>query len=65
MTSCLTPGFVLQTDKMVLANQPEIVDVETEEDSHSDRCSDDSNIQKKENEKIEKYQGLREEFEKM
>ena len=59
--------FYIQTDKHVLANQPDIVVVDK-----SDKRAiiidiavpNDCNIEKKEKEKVEKYQPLREELEK-
>ncbi|TWW77705.1 hypothetical protein D4764_12G0010950 [Takifugu flavidus] len=60
--------FQTQTDKMVVANQPDIVVV----DKHRKTVvvidvaiPSDSNIRKKEHEKLEKYQGLKEEMERM
>ena len=60
--------FKIQTDKLVMANQPDIVVV----DKHRKRAAvidvaipSDSNIRKKEHEKLEKYQGLKEQLEKM
>ncbi|TWW73485.1 hypothetical protein D4764_15G0008790 [Takifugu flavidus] len=60
--------FQIQTDKMVVANQPDIVVV----DKHRKTVvvidvaiPSDSNIRKKEHEKLEKYQGLKEEMERM
>ncbi|XP_054913489.1 uncharacterized protein LOC129377515 [Poeciliopsis prolifica] len=59
--------FQIQTDKMVMANQPDIVVV----DKHQRKAvvvdvaiPSDCNIRKKEHEKLEKYQGLREELER-
>ncbi|TWW65014.1 hypothetical protein D4764_22G0006610 [Takifugu flavidus] len=60
--------FQIQTDKMVVANQPDIVVV----DKHQKTVvvidvaiPGDSNIRKKVHEKLEKYQGLKEEIERM
>ncbi|TWW62748.1 hypothetical protein D4764_04G0013950 [Takifugu flavidus] len=60
--------FQIQTDKMVVANQPDRVVV----DKHRKTVvvidvaiPSDSNIRKKEHEKLEKYQGLKEEMERM
>ncbi|TWW57282.1 hypothetical protein D4764_07G0000010 [Takifugu flavidus] len=52
--------FQIQTDKLVVANQPDIVVVVIDVAIPSD-----SNIRKKEHEKLEKYQGLKEEMERM
>ncbi|TWW69265.1 COP9 signalosome complex subunit 1 [Takifugu flavidus] len=58
----------IQTEKMVVANQPDIVVV----DKHQKTVvvidvaiPNDSNIRKKEHKKLEKYQGLKEEMERM
>ncbi|TWW59398.1 hypothetical protein D4764_06G0009280 [Takifugu flavidus] len=58
--------FQIQTDKMVVANQPDIVVV----DKHQKTVvvidvaiPSDSSIRKKEHKKLEKYQGLKEETE--
>ncbi|TWW66946.1 hypothetical protein D4764_20G0009780 [Takifugu flavidus] len=60
--------FQIQTDKMVVANQPDIVVV----DKHQKRVvvidvaiPSDSNFRKKEHERLEKDQGLKEEIERM
>ena len=60
--------FQIQTEELVMANQPELVLV----DKHHKTAvvidvviPSDSNIRKKEHEKLEKYQGLKEELEKM
>ncbi|TWW67366.1 hypothetical protein D4764_02G0004070 [Takifugu flavidus] len=60
--------FQIQTDKMMVTNQPDIVMV----DKHQKTVvvidvaiPSDSNIRKKEHEKLEKYQGLKEEIERM
>ncbi|TWW53461.1 uncharacterized protein LOC130519722 [Takifugu flavidus] len=60
--------FQIQTDKMVVANQPDIVVV----DKHQKTVvvidvaiPNDGNIRKKEHEKLEKYRGLKEEMERM
>ncbi|TWW81593.1 hypothetical protein D4764_01G0014080, partial [Takifugu flavidus] len=60
--------FQIQTHKMVVAKQPDIMVV----DKHQKTVvvidvaiPNDSNIRKKENEKLEKYQALKEEIEKM
>ncbi|CAI5667744.1 unnamed protein product [Oreochromis niloticus] len=53
---------------MVVANQPDIVVVDKQEKTAvviDVAVPNDSNIRKKEHEKLEKYQGLREELEKM
>ena len=60
--------FQFQTDKLVMANQPDIVVVDKEQKTVTVvdvAIPSDSNIRKKEHEKLEKYQGLREELEKM
>uniref|UniRef100_A0A3P9HPM2 Gypsy retrotransposon integrase-like protein 1 n=1 Tax=Oryzias latipes TaxID=8090 RepID=A0A3P9HPM2_ORYLA len=59
--------FQIQTDRMVMANQPDIVAVDKEQ--RKDVVVDvavpsEGNIRKKEHENLEKYQGLREELEK-
>ena len=59
--------FYIQTDKHVLANQPDIVvvDKKTKTATIIDiAVPNDSNIANKEKEKIEKYQPLREELER-
>uniref|UniRef100_A0A087XGF1 Reverse transcriptase zinc-binding domain-containing protein n=2 Tax=Poecilia formosa TaxID=48698 RepID=A0A087XGF1_POEFO len=59
--------FQIQTDKMVMANQPDIVVVDKEQRKAvvvDVAIPSDHNIRKKEHEKLEKYQGLREELEK-
>ncbi|TWW73493.1 hypothetical protein D4764_15G0008870 [Takifugu flavidus] len=58
--------FQIQTDKMVVANQPDVVVV----DKHQKTLvviaiPSNSNIKKKQHEKLEKYQGLKEEMERM
>ncbi|KAF7664173.1 hypothetical protein LDENG_00185720 [Lucifuga dentata] len=58
--------FKFQTDKQVLANQPDTVVVDKEQKRAiviDVAVPADSNIRKKEHEKIEKYQGLKEELE--
>ena len=60
--------FQIQTDKMVVANQPDIVVVDKQKKTAvviDVAVPNDSNIRKKEHEKLEKYQGLREELERM
>ncbi|XP_076747453.1 uncharacterized protein LOC143421715 [Maylandia zebra] len=60
--------FQIQTDKMVVANQPDIVVVDKQKKTAvviDVAVPNDSNIGKKEHEKLEKYQGLREELERM
>ncbi|CAI5660153.1 unnamed protein product [Oreochromis niloticus] len=60
--------FQMQTDKMVVANQPDIVVVDKQKKTAvviDVAVPNDSNIRKKEHEKLEKYQGLREELERM
>ena len=60
--------FQFQTDKLVMANQPDIVVVDKEQKTVTVvdvAIPSDSNIRKKEHQKLEKYQGLREELEKM
>uniref|UniRef100_A0A3B3HW39 Reverse transcriptase domain-containing protein n=1 Tax=Oryzias latipes TaxID=8090 RepID=A0A3B3HW39_ORYLA len=59
--------FQIQTDRMVMANQPDIVVVDKEQRKAvvvDVAVPSDGNIRKKEHEKLEKYQGLREELEK-
>ncbi len=60
--------FHIQTDKQVMANQPDIVII----DKHKKEATiidvaipNDSNIKKKEQEKVEKYQPLREELQRI
>ncbi|MGZ7254081.1 hypothetical protein ACXWO5_10720, partial [Streptococcus pyogenes] len=53
--------FQMQTDKMVVANQPDIVVVDKQKKTAvviDVAVPNDSNIRKKEHEKLEKYQGL-------
>ncbi len=60
--------FQVQTDEMVVANQPNIVIVDKQQKKAvviNVVIPSDSNIKKKEHEKLEKYQGLKEELEKM
>ncbi|TWW69251.1 hypothetical protein D4764_18G0000570 [Takifugu flavidus] len=60
--------FQIQTDKMVVANEPDIVVVDKHEETVvviDVAIPNDSNIRKKEHEKLEKYQGLKEEMERM
>jgi len=60
--------FQIQTDKQVMANQPDIVVVNKLQKKAvviDIAIPIDSNINKKENKKLEKYQGLKEEVEKM
>ncbi|KAK7922367.1 hypothetical protein WMY93_009269 [Mugilogobius chulae] len=59
--------FQIQTDRMVMANQPDIVVVDKEQRRAvvvDVAIPSDGNIRRKEHEKLEKYQGLREELEK-
>ena len=59
--------FHIQTDRKVLANQPDIVvvDKQRKEAVVMDvAVPSDSNIKKKKYEKLEKYQGLKEELER-
>uniref|UniRef100_A0A3B5PPD0 Reverse transcriptase domain-containing protein n=1 Tax=Xiphophorus maculatus TaxID=8083 RepID=A0A3B5PPD0_XIPMA len=59
--------FQIQTDKMVMANQPDIVVVDKQQRKAvviDVAIPSDCNIRKKEHEKLEKYQGLREELER-
>ncbi|KAF7647953.1 hypothetical protein LDENG_00164190, partial [Lucifuga dentata] len=59
--------FKFQTDKLLLANQPDMVVVDKEQKKAvviDVAVPADSNIRKKEHEKIEKYQGLKEELER-
>ena len=59
--------FSFQTDKQLLANQPDIVVVDKEQKRVvviDVAIPADANIRKKEHEKVEKYQGLKEELEK-
>ncbi|KAM9816571.1 carbohydrate sulfotransferase 6 isoform X4 [Syngnathus typhle] len=59
--------FQIQTDKMVMANQPDIVVVDKQQKKAvvvDIAIPSDGNIRKKELEKLEKYQGLKEELEK-
>ena len=61
----LLRDFQIQTDRKMLANQPDIVviDKQQEEAVVTDvAVPSDSNTKKKEYEKLEKYQGLREEL---
>ncbi|KAF7645372.1 hypothetical protein LDENG_00205860, partial [Lucifuga dentata] len=59
--------FKFQTDKQLLANQPDMVVVVDKEQKRAIvtdvAVPADSNIRKKEHEKIQKYQGLKEELE--
>ena len=60
--------FPVQTDKHVIANRPDIVIIDKEKKTAmiiDVAVPSDCNIKKKEHEKIDKYQGLREEMEKM
>ena len=60
--------FPVQTDKHVIANRPDIVIIDKEKKTAiiiDVAVPSDCNIMKKEHEKIDKYQGLREEMEKM
>ena len=60
--------FSFQTDKQVLANQPDIVVVDKEQKKAvviDVAIPADANIRKKEHEKVEKYQGLKEQLEQM
>ncbi|XP_051916213.1 uncharacterized protein LOC127597287 isoform X2 [Hippocampus zosterae] len=59
--------FQIQTDKMVMANQPDIVIIDKGQRKAvvvDVAVPSDGNIRKKEHEKLEKYQGLREELER-
>ncbi|XP_051911362.1 uncharacterized protein LOC127593748 [Hippocampus zosterae] len=59
--------FLIQTDKMVMANQPDIVIIDKGQRKAvvvDVAVPSDGNIRKKEHEKLEKYQGLREELER-
>ncbi|XP_051924320.1 uncharacterized protein LOC127602290 [Hippocampus zosterae] len=59
--------FQIQTDKMVMANQPDIVIIDKGKRKAvvvDVAVPSDGNIRKKEHEKLEKYQGLREELER-
>ncbi|KAK7881151.1 hypothetical protein WMY93_029560 [Mugilogobius chulae] len=59
--------FQIQTDRMVMANQPDIVVVDKEQRKAvvvDVAIPSDGNIRRKEHEKLERYQGLREELEK-
>ncbi len=61
-------GFQIQTDKMVIANQPDTVVMDKQQKTAvviDVAILSDSYIGKQEHEKIEKYQGLREELEEM
>ena len=60
--------FSIQTDKQLLANQPDIVVVDKERKRAvviDVAIPADANIRKKEHEKVDKYQGLREQLERM
>ena len=60
--------FQIQTDKLVMANQPDIVLINKQQKKAvviDVAIPSDSNIRKKEHEKLKKYQGLKEELEKM
>uniref|UniRef100_A0A669BFW3 Seizure related 6 homolog like n=1 Tax=Oreochromis niloticus TaxID=8128 RepID=A0A669BFW3_ORENI len=59
--------FQIQMDKMEVSNQPDIVVVDKQRKMAVVDVAilNHSNIKKKEHEKLEKYQGLREELEKM
>ena len=60
--------FQIQTDKLVMANQPDIVLIDKQQKKAvviDVAIPSDSNIRKKEHEKLEKYQGLKKELEKM
>ncbi|KAF7642936.1 hypothetical protein LDENG_00248050 [Lucifuga dentata] len=59
--------FKFQTDKQLLANQPDMVVVDKEQKRAvviDVTVPADSNIRKKEHQKMEKYQGLKEELER-
>ncbi|XP_051920732.1 uncharacterized protein LOC127600296 isoform X1 [Hippocampus zosterae] len=59
--------FQIQTDKIVMANQPDIVIIDKGQRKAvvvDVAVPSDGNIRKKEHEKLEKYQGLREELER-
>ena len=59
--------FQIQTDRMVMANQPDIVVIDKEQRKAvvvDIAIPSDCNIRKKEHEKVEKYQGLKEELER-
>ena len=61
-------NFQIQTDRQVLANQPDVVVVDKDQKTAvviDVAVPSDSNIRKKEYEKLEKYQGLKEELERM
>ena len=57
--------FQIQTDRKVLANQPDIVVVDKQKEAVviDVAVPSDSNIKKNEYEKLEKYQGLKEDVE--
>ncbi|KAI3377775.1 hypothetical protein L3Q82_008918 [Scortum barcoo] len=60
--------FQIQMDKQVMANQPDIVVVDKEQKRAvviDVAIPSDNRIRKKEHEKLEKYQGLREQLERM
>ena len=60
--------FQIETDKMVVVNQPHIIVVDKQEKKVvvvNVAIQSDSNIRKKEQKKLEKYQGLKEELERM
>lgn len=57
--------FQIQTDKMVVANQPDIVEVNKQQkkaEVTDVAIRSDSNIRKKECEKLVKYEGLKKEL---
>ncbi|KAJ0057310.1 hypothetical protein NL108_002264 [Boleophthalmus pectinirostris] len=59
--------FQIQTDRMVMVNQPDIVVVDKKQSRAvvvDIAIPSDGNIRKKEHEKLEKYQGLKEELER-
>ena len=60
--------FQIQTDRQLLASQPDIMVVDKDQKTAvmiDVALPSDSNIRKKECEKLEKYQGLKEELERM
>ena len=60
--------FQTQTDRKVLANQPDIVVIDKQKKEAvviDIAVPSDSNIKNKEYKKLEKYQGLKEELERM
>ncbi|CAK6975403.1 hypothetical protein D4764_15G0008790, partial [Scomber scombrus] len=60
--------FQIQTDKLVMSNQPDIVLIDKKQKKAmviDVAILSNSNIRKKDHEKLVKYQGLKEELEKM